>query len=190
MVDQTIVQAIEQASRRPDVQQVMAAFYARVDREIAGQPGTCWNRSECCHFESYGHRLYVTTLEAAYFLAVQQDHPTGPDGSCPHAVAGRCTAREPRPLGCRVFFCDPLAADWQGPLTEQRLAELRQMHTELRVPYAYLEWLTVLRAVPVDRVIATNPGHRRSSMTSLTVRQQDFTGKPPRRPADDQEKTP
>jgi len=142
------VTALRQAAARADVRDAMQAFYIEADRLIAAHQPTCWNRGACCRFGEYGHRLYVTALEAAYYLAVQPGAvpPITADAS-PHAHDGQCHARDCRPLGCRIFYCDPHAQHWQGPLTEQCLEELKRLHWELGVPYFYADWMTVLRAV-------------------------------------------
>ncbi len=161
------VDAIRAAARRDDVLEAMSAFHRRADERIAALPGTCWNSGTCCKFGAYGHRLYVTTLEAAWYLAARDrlepheaDGPGKPptllpiiaprpivEDACPHAHDGACQARAVRPLGCRIFFCDPAAADWQGPLTEELLAELRSLHQSLEVPYVYADWMDVLAAL-------------------------------------------
>ena len=145
--DDIPVAALLAAAQRPEVVAAMRAFFTEADREIAARPATCWNKGECCRFGQFGHRLYVTALEVCYYLA-GGDRP-GPvtDDTCPHAVGGKCHARDHRPLGCRIFYCDPAAQAWQGPLTEARLARLRELHRELDVPYLYADWLTVLRAI-------------------------------------------
>lgn len=140
-------EAVEAAARRSDVIEAMYRFLARVDGLVASRQPTCWNRAACCHFDVYGHRLYVTTLEAAYFVHDMQTPRPVTGGSCPYAQDGRCRARPARPMGCRVFFCDPRAEHWQGPLSEQLLAELRGLHAKLQVPYHYAEWLSVLRSL-------------------------------------------
>lgn len=141
------VDEVRQAAQRGDVVAAMREFYADADRAIAAQPGTCWNRGACCRFGQFGHRLYVTSLEVSYYLATGDGPPPVTEDACPHAYAGQCHVRDRRPLGCRVFYCDPAAQGWQGPLTEESLARLRQLHGELTVPYAYAEWLRWLRAV-------------------------------------------
>lgn len=125
----------------------MAVFFAEADRAIAEQPATCWNRGECCRFGEFGHRLYVTTLEAAYYLARAGSPPPVDGDACPHAFEGKCHARDRRPLGCRIFYCDPAAQSWQGPMTERMLATLRELHGQLDVPYQYADWVTMLQAL-------------------------------------------
>jgi len=136
-----------EAARRPDVLAAMEEFFAETDRLIAQQPATCWNRGDCCRFATFGHRLYVTPLEVCYYLAKGGPPRRAAVDACPHAYAGMCHARNRRPLGCRVFYCDPAAQGWQGPLTEDRLGVLRSLHETLNVPYFYADWMTVLRAL-------------------------------------------
>ena len=135
------------ASRRPEVVSAMRGFYADADRRIAERGAECWNKGECCRFGAFGHRLYVATLEAAYYIATGDPPPPVTADVCPHAHDGKCHARNRRPLGCRVFYCDPRAQDWQGLLTEQFLARLRALHDELDVPYLYADWMTVMGAL-------------------------------------------
>jgi hypothetical protein len=153
MADPSLVEQIgllREAARRPEVVAVMHDFYAESDRLIAAKGATCWNRGACCHFGMFGHRLYVTALEVCYYLATAEPPPPVNDDTCPHAREGRCHARERRPLGCRVFYCDPAAQGWQGPVSEERLGRLRAMHDELNVPYFYADWIAVLRALIDD----------------------------------------
>jgi hypothetical protein len=167
------IQSLRDAAHRPDVLEAMHTFYAEADHRIAAHNPTCWNRGACCHFGEYGHRLYVTALEVAYYLALQPSlAPSRATGSgqsptlvptlpvltppitadaCPHAHDGQCHARDCRPLGCRIFYCDPNAQHWQGPLTEQCLEELKRLHWELGVPYFYADWMTVLRSLQQSR---------------------------------------
>ncbi len=159
------VDAIRSAALRSDVITAVELLYRDLDAGIAAHAPTCWNKGECCRFGEYGHRLYVTTLEAAYYLAVQPSEqppaaaesaaslpvlgsppPTSSD-VCPHAQGGRCHARAARPMGCRIFYCDPATQHWQGPMTEAYLARLRELHQALGVPYFYADWMKVLEAL-------------------------------------------
>ena len=141
------VEAIRAAAARPEVIRAVADVHADLDRRIAALNPLCRNSGRCCRFGTYGHRLFVTTLEAAYFLA---HHPQGlapSEDACPWAIGGACTARDARPSGCRIFFCDPQAQAWQGQLTEEVLGRLRQLHQDLRVTYFYADWLCILTAL-------------------------------------------
>lgn len=132
---------------RPDLADAMRAFYERVDAAIAARHPVCQNRGACCKFEAFGHKLYVTTPELAYFAGGRRSdwRPVAGGATCPYQVEGQCTAREHRPLGCRVFFCDPAAQDWQPDAYEAHLAELRAMCDAEGIEYRNVEWLSALR---------------------------------------------
>lgn len=132
---------------RDDLAAAMSAFYEQVDAAIGSHNPTCQNRGACCKFGSFGHRLYVTDLELAYFVrgrGTDWRHPTD-DDACPYQIDGMCTAREHRPLGCRIFFCDANAQGWQGPEYERFQERLKQLGEQHGVPYRYREWLSALR---------------------------------------------
>jgi Fe-S-cluster containining protein len=70
------------------------------------------------------------------------------DGSgCPFQIAKLCGVHALRPFGCRIFFCDATATQWQNDAYETFHARLRRLHEELGLPYFYVEWRQALRAV-------------------------------------------
>lgn len=66
-------------------------------------------------------------------------------GGCPFQVENLCGVHMLRPLGCRVYFCDRGAEDWQNELSERALREVRLIHDRWGVPYRYAEWRSLLR---------------------------------------------
>ncbi|UCG17372.1 MAG: hypothetical protein JSV19_04935 [Phycisphaerales bacterium] len=131
----------------------MESLYDELDEAVAAHAPVCVTCGDCCRFQAAGHRLFVTSAELAYFLAHTQGAIRTADAKqpCPHQASGRCTTRRQRPVGCRVFFCDPAAQPWQGPLTEQTLDRLRDIHRRFAVPYAYVEWTAALNASASSR---------------------------------------
>ena len=135
------------AAGRSDVDAALRKTYEAIERDIAERNPTCWLSGKCCHFDSYGHRLYVTALEAAWVLkqeptpAIEAD-PTQLDG-CVFQRNKLCGVHAIRPLGCRVFFCDP-SATWQNDVYEMHLKSLRALHERFDLPYHYLEWRVAL----------------------------------------------
>ncbi len=128
-------------------------FYESVDAAVAQRTPVCTNRGLCCNFQAYGHRLYVTAVELAYFVRqVGAMRPPGTTGACPYQVGGLCTAREGRPLGCRIYYCDPTAQHWQNDEYERQLGRLKAIGEVHGVPYAYVEWLSAL-----ERIAAAQP---------------------------------
>ena len=132
---------------RDDLAAKMDAFYAEADQAIAANRPVCRNRGECCRFAAFGHKLYASSVELVDFVRCARSawHYPGGASDCPYHVGGLCVARPFRPLGCRIFFCDPETREWQGPEYERRLIELRQIGTDFGVDYRYVEWLSALR---------------------------------------------
>lgn len=123
------------------------ACYADLDRRIAARNPVCTNRGACCKFEAYGHRLYVTTAELAYFLGRANPPLLAPPdrSACPYQQDGKCSVRGARPAGCRIYFCDANAQHWQPDQTEESLRELAAIGDKWNLPYAYVEWTEALR---------------------------------------------
>ncbi len=118
----------------------------------ARQP-ICNASGRCCHFEEFGHRLYVTGFETAWLIRqLPPDSPLTREsldaaiarGGCPFQHGTRCTVHPLRPLGCRVYFCDPTAQAWQQEIYESLLRSLRSLHDRHAIPYEYGEWRALL----------------------------------------------
>lgn len=141
-----------EAARREAVDADLRDLHAKLDADVAGRNPTCWLSGKCCRFDSYGHRLYTTGLEVAWLIA-QLDAAglqrldaaalPGLDG-CPFQLDRLCSVHADRPIGCRVYFCDPAAQRWQSEVYERHLAALRRLHDAHALPYAYMEWRAAL----------------------------------------------
>jgi Fe-S-cluster containining protein len=150
--------SVRSAAARPEVRAAVNDLYQRVQREVDERRPVCAVSGRCCRFEEYGHRLYVTTLELAAFVhelerAWSEGRAAQPatwDGTgCPFQIAKLCGVHPFRPFGCRMFFCDATSTEWQNLTYEQFHAELKRLHAELEVPYAYVEWRQALREIGV-----------------------------------------
>ena len=141
------VAAIQAASRRNDCLDAVRDLYAQLDPQIAVHASLCRKCGRCCHFEQFDHRLYVTVLEAGFYLAACGPPRPITSDACPHAFDGHCQVREVRPVGCRIFYCDSESTAWQGPLTETWMGRLRALHAQLGVPSIYADWMAVLDAL-------------------------------------------
>lgn len=102
-------------------------LYARLSAELAPFRRHCDARGICCNFAAYGHRLYVTTLEAAEMAnaAVPADRALAAAGTCPFLKGNLCGVREYRALGCRMYFCDTTYDEQRNELYEKFLREIR-----------------------------------------------------------------
>jgi Fe-S-cluster containining protein len=140
-------------STRSDVRDKIRALYADLQVEIDRRQPLCVMSGRCCRFDEYGHRLYVTTAELAVFmaeLAEMQPMPVGPGGGpggCPFQTGKICRVHLIRPMGCRLFFCDPTATEWQQAVYERFHARLKVLHEELSIPYSYVEWRFACRTM-------------------------------------------
>src|SRR4030095_9485295 len=96
------------------------------DAAVAAAGPRCDASGRCCRFTEYGHTLFISAFEAELLLtgAPLYEGPLSRDG-CPYQVNGLCTAREHRPLGCRIYFCDPSFQDRMMEITEASLAALK-----------------------------------------------------------------
>ena len=120
-------------------------LYAEADREVAAAGPVCVASGRCCRFKEYGHVLYLSSLEADILLegAPPYDQPVSPD-FCPFQKDKLCTAREPRPLGCRVYYCDPAYQESGNRITEEYLRRLKQLAEASGVEWRYAPLHTFL----------------------------------------------
>ena len=113
-------------------------LYAQLDRELPRYEFTCSASGRCCDFDAYGHRLYVSTLEAAWFFEAAPEAVNDDPGACPAWGADRlCKARDGRMLGCRTYFCPPYPVEGPEALHERYMAQVKAIHDRHRIPYAY-----------------------------------------------------
>ena len=172
--------AVAEAAGRAEVREAVGGVYQAVQGEVDARRPRCDASGRCCNFEEYGHRLYVTTAELATFmhelggvtahraegLALSSPSPSatgrhslpvasdvGRGPGCPFQAERLCTVHPIRPFGCRVFFCDPDAGDWQRDAYERHHARLKQLHDRLAVPYYYVEWRWALAALGLPGAI-------------------------------------
>lgn len=165
------------ASGRAEVAAALEAIYAEVAGEVEARGPACWASGRCCNFRKAGHLLYVTGLEAAYTIAraegirgfveatrsrrSDESEKTNTPGAvsltqlanarerddCPFLIENACSVHAIKPLGCRVYFCDRSAQQWQQDLSERMLARIRELHERFGVPYVYAEWRGLLETV-------------------------------------------
>jgi Fe-S-cluster containining protein len=113
--------------------------------DLAGVCKACGN---CCDFDAFDHRLFVTPPELMYLAAhLGRDNIKAmPGGRCPYNRDGTCGIYEHRFAGCRIFCCNG-DADFQSGLSESALARLKSLCTEFQVPYRYTDLATALNSL-------------------------------------------
>ncbi len=130
-------------SQNEDVISEIGRVYEWLDQTLASheaQAGHCVACGKCCHFDAYGHRLYVTHAEMLYFAAKigAENLKPMPSGQCPYQINGKCSVHAHRFSGCRIFCCRG-ESDFQNQLTEQTLNKIKAMSDSLDIPYEYVD---------------------------------------------------
>jgi hypothetical protein len=113
-------------------------LYQEVDAEIRAAGPVCVASGRCCRFKEYRHVLFLSNLEADVLLnqAPPYQPPVTPD-FCPFQKENLCTAREPRPLGCRIYYCDPNYQETMRALTDKYLRRLKDLADAHDVEWRY-----------------------------------------------------
>ena len=108
----------------------LSALYKELDQEIAALGPICQLSGRCCRFKEYGHSLFVSTPEVQHLLATAPEpcRPLDQGETCPWQDAnGHCTARDSRPLGCRVYYCDPAFERFAYDVSERYIGRLKEL---------------------------------------------------------------
>ena len=140
------------------------AIYDALDSEVAALAPRCELSGRCCRFLEYGHTLFASSLEIDLLLAEAGpvSRPLDDGATCPwQDQRGRCTARDARPMGCRVYFCDPSFQEHLSPISEAYLTRLKHLADRLSLPWQY-------RPLHVHLKAASDLGQFPRSFDSLT----------------------
>jgi hypothetical protein len=128
----------------------VAEVYAWLDEQIRRSgdlAGTCAACGDCCDFDGFDHRLFITPPELMYLAAHlgPENMEPMPGSRCPYNKDGKCTAYERRFAACRIFCCraDP---DFQSTLSEECLEKFKAICIEFQIPYRYTDLATALNS--------------------------------------------
>ena len=124
----------------PPWQAGLREIYEELDREVAGLGPVCQLSGRCCRFLEHGHTLFVSTAEVRFLLgsAPPPERELDQGATCPWQDSrGHCTAREARPLGCRVYYCDPSYQEDAHHLSERFIDRLKGLSKTHGVPWNY-----------------------------------------------------
>lgn len=136
-----------------DLRRQVLALYQEVDRAVAAAGPVCVASGRCCRFKEYGHVLFLSNLEADVLLAnaPPYEQPVSSD-FCPFQKENLCTAREPRPLGCRIYYCDPSYQETGQRLTEEYVRRLKDLADEHGLEWRYAPLHVFLNAADGSRL--------------------------------------
>jgi Fe-S-cluster containining protein len=122
-------------------------IYQNLDKQIDAAGLSCKVCGQCCDFDTFGHRLYITTPELFYFKNKLKENkvPVLPmaDGVCPYRKDGKCSVYPWRFAGCRIFNCTG-DADLQSCLSEEAIALCKTLCILYGMGYGYMDLKTAL----------------------------------------------
>jgi len=147
-----------------DVRRAVLEVYAEADAAVASAGPRCDASGRCCRFTEYGHTLFISAFEAEILLeaGLPFTQPVSRDG-CPFQIEGLCTARESRPLGCRIYFCDPSYELRMAEITETAIAKLKAIADTYDTGWNYAplhHFLNEARPAPPTPDSMNPPGSR------------------------------
>lgn len=115
-------------------------LYSWLDEQITANIDTssCVACGDCCEFEKFGHRIYVTSLEAVYLKdnLAKEKRKAAVEGSCPYKVDNKCSVRDLRFGPCRIFFCKA-ESEFQNQLSEDFLKQIKLLCQQFDIEYTY-----------------------------------------------------
>lgn len=123
----------------------VGTLYQWLESERGKLSQSCGACGSCCDFESFGHKLYVTTPELFHFY-----HFVGPHikpmttGICPYRIDGKCTVYPYRFAGCRIFTCKG-DAEKENTLCENAVRQFKILCDDQGITYRYVDLKTGLQ---------------------------------------------
>jgi Fe-S-cluster containining protein len=140
-------------------------LYEELAAEIAQAAPVCDLSGRCCRFREFGHTLFLSRAEAEVLVADAPEprRPLDDGETCPwQDERGQCSAREARPLGCRIYYCDPAYRERGEELSEKFIGRLKRTCDEHGWEWGYAPLHTHLRrAVAEGRLSAASAGATR-----------------------------
>lgn len=138
-------EAIDAKLGRDEFRRRLEVLFDELDAEVAAVGARCEASGNCCDFPTAGHRLYTSRVEAERFArGVDLSAWDADSGLCPAWVDRRCTAREHRPTGCRVYYCDPDHEQTLEDVAERSITRLKWLHDAHDVAWDYRDFLAHL----------------------------------------------
>lgn len=132
-----------------DVARRVREIYAEADAKVAAAGPKCESSGRCCRFKEWGHVLFVSMFEAEVLLQAAPPYSKPvPADNCPFQKDRLCIARDPRPLGCRIFFCDPAYQERSHEITETALQQLKALAAETGREWRYAPLHVFLSEAP------------------------------------------
>lgn len=128
--------------------EVLRGVYAELEKQLDQEERPCTSCGACCRFSEAGHRLYVSSLEAAWVLEAHK--PRGDLGQdvCPFLTSEHhCGVRERRMVGCRTYY-RLHQRDLQlrsEDLCNEATGKIKSLCRERGWDFSYVDWMQCLR---------------------------------------------
>ena len=123
----------------------LISIYNELDLELSKINPGCDSCGDCCHFDEFDHELYASTIEVDYILKNVDVPPFDPDQSaCPFLIEKKCTIREHRTLGCRVFFCNPDYKETSYEIYDKYYKKIKDLAKEDQTEWNYAPMMKLL----------------------------------------------
>ena len=127
--------------------QDIAEVYNKLDIELAKIDPGCDTCGTCCHFDTFDHELYASTVEVNYILENVEVASVDPEQrTCPFLIEKKCTIREHRTLGCRVFFCNPDYKDTSHEIYNKYYKMIKDIAIKNQIEWRYAPMVKLLAA--------------------------------------------
>lgn len=130
----------------PENNSDITEIYNKIDSELSGINPGCDACGTCCHFNTYDHVLYTSNIETNYILEnviVPSFDPN--QGTCPFLANNKCTIREYRTLGCRVFFCNPDYKEKSQDIYNKYYTMIKDLAIRNKVEWHYAPMMKLLK---------------------------------------------
>jgi hypothetical protein len=115
----------------------LALIYEELNAELVEFPFSCKACGKCCAFIQFGHQLWLTNIEFAYlFSDLSKDFIKKSYKDCPLMKNKRCTSRDLRSIGCRVFHCNA-DSETMNDLTEKYLEKIQLFAQKHKIELIY-----------------------------------------------------
>jgi hypothetical protein len=124
----------------PQIRAELQRLYRELDQAVARHHPVCALSGRCCKFKEYDHTLFLSAPEALLLVADSPLPARELDAgeTCPwQDERGHCTAREARPLGCRIFYCDPGFESTAPEIAETFISRLKRLTDTHHWPWNY-----------------------------------------------------
>jgi Fe-S-cluster containining protein len=125
--------------------QDIVEVYNKLNIELASINPGCDACGTCCHFDLFDHELYASSIEINHIVNNINLPPFDPNRNiCPFLIENKCTIREYRTLGCRVFFCNSNYKDTSQEIYNKYYKLIKDIAIRNQIEWRYAPMVKLL----------------------------------------------